>query len=81
MPQERSDTIAQTSESPMLNGERFDVGAIRVRLVEYSAGFIADPWCEKGHILRRNVVHRRLTRKLTRLANIHRRVRQRSLHE
>ncbi len=24
---------------------------IRVRMVEYSAGYIADHWCEKGHIL------------------------------
>jgi quercetin dioxygenase-like cupin family protein len=26
-------------------------GEIRVRMVEYSAGYIADHWCEKGHIL------------------------------
>ena len=26
-------------------------GAIRVRLVEYSAGYSADHWCRKGHIL------------------------------
>jgi hypothetical protein len=26
-------------------------GAIRVRMVEYSAGYKADHWCEKGHIL------------------------------
>lgn len=26
-------------------------GAIRVRLVEYSPGYLADHWCEKGHIL------------------------------
>jgi quercetin dioxygenase-like cupin family protein len=26
-------------------------GAIRVRMVEYSAGYVADHWCEKGHIL------------------------------
>ncbi len=24
---------------------------IRVRLVEYSANYLADHWCEKGHIL------------------------------
>ena len=24
---------------------------IRVRLVEYSAGYSADHWCEKGHVL------------------------------
>jgi quercetin dioxygenase-like cupin family protein len=26
-------------------------GEIRVRMVEYSAGYIADHWCEKVHIL------------------------------
>lgn len=26
-------------------------GAIRVRMVEYSAGYMADHWCSKGHIL------------------------------
>jgi hypothetical protein len=24
---------------------------LRVRMVEYSAGYCADHWCEKGHIL------------------------------
>ena len=26
-------------------------GAIRVRMVEYTAGYLADHWCVKGHIL------------------------------
>ena len=26
-------------------------GAIRVRMVEYSPGYLADHWCNKGHIL------------------------------
>jgi quercetin dioxygenase-like cupin family protein len=26
-------------------------GNIRVRMVEYSPGYVADHWCEKGHIL------------------------------
>lgn len=26
-------------------------GAIRVRMVEYSTGYLADHWCVKGHIL------------------------------
>jgi hypothetical protein len=29
--------------------QQFDT--IRVRIVEYSAGYLADHWCEKGHIL------------------------------
>lgn len=26
-------------------------GTIRVRMVEYTAGYLADHWCNKGHIL------------------------------
>jgi quercetin dioxygenase-like cupin family protein len=26
-------------------------GALRVRMVEYSPGYLADHWCSKGHIL------------------------------
>ena len=26
-------------------------GSVRVRMVEYSAGYNADHWCSKGHIL------------------------------
>src|SRR2546423_15562726 len=26
-------------------------GGIRVRMVEYTPGYLADHWCEKGHIL------------------------------
>lgn len=26
-------------------------GSLRVRMVEYSAGYLADHWCTKGHIL------------------------------
>ena len=26
-------------------------GAMRVRMVEYSPGYLADHWCEKGHVV------------------------------
>jgi len=26
-------------------------GDVRVRMIEYSPGYLADHWCEKGHIL------------------------------
>lgn len=29
----------------------FESGNIRVRMVEYSPGYIADHWCSKGHVL------------------------------
>jgi hypothetical protein len=28
-----------------------EFGAIRVRMVEYSPGYLADHWCSKGHVL------------------------------
>lgn len=28
-----------------------EIGNIRVRTVEYSAGYVADHWCERGHVL------------------------------
>ncbi|MEV6965246.1 DHCW motif cupin fold protein [Hamadaea sp. NPDC051192] len=28
-----------------------EFGDLRVRMVEYSAGYLADHWCTKGHIL------------------------------
>jgi quercetin dioxygenase-like cupin family protein len=28
-----------------------EFGGIRVRMVEYTPGYVADHWCEKGHIL------------------------------
>jgi hypothetical protein len=28
-----------------------EVGGIRVRMVEYTPGYLADHWCSKGHIL------------------------------
>ncbi|MBO1073743.1 DHCW motif cupin fold protein [Roseomonas marmotae] len=27
------------------------IGDIRVRLVEYSPGYVADHWCDRGHII------------------------------
>ncbi|MEW6195270.1 MAG: DHCW motif cupin fold protein [Bacteroidota bacterium] len=29
----------------------FKKGNIRVRMVEYSPGYIADHWCKKGHVI------------------------------
>ena len=28
-----------------------EIGNVRVRMVEYSPGYLADHWCERGHIL------------------------------
>jgi hypothetical protein len=29
----------------------FSIGDLRVRTVEYSAGYLADHWCDRGHVL------------------------------
>jgi len=29
----------------------FTVGDLRVRMVEYTPGYVADHWCERGHVL------------------------------
>lgn len=43
------------TEHPGATGRAFwrtrEFGDIRVRMVEYSPGYLADHWCSKGHIL------------------------------
>lgn len=43
------------SEHPGIGGvaywRTFEEGNIRVRLVEYTPGYLADHWCERGHVL------------------------------
>lgn len=40
---------------PGINGEAlwhtFEMGNIRVRMVEYTPGYLADHWCKRGHVL------------------------------
>jgi hypothetical protein len=47
-------TIAPT-EHPGDHGKAIwrtrEFGGIRVRMVEYTPGYVANHWCEKGHIL------------------------------
>jgi quercetin dioxygenase-like cupin family protein len=43
------------SQHPGITGVAFwrtqQFGEVRVRMVEYSPGYVADHWCEKGHIV------------------------------
>ena len=45
----------EPSEHPGTTGTAWwrtrQFGGIRVRMVEYTPGYLADHWCEKGHIL------------------------------
>ncbi|TNV21317.1 hypothetical protein FH968_07720 [Buttiauxella sp. B2] len=47
-------TLAAT-EHPGITGKALwrtqQFGEIRVRMVEYTAGYLADHWCQKGHVL------------------------------
>ncbi len=40
-----------TGETGVAYWQTKQFGDIRVRIVEYSAGYLADHWCSKGHIL------------------------------
>ena len=31
--------------------QTIEFGGLRIRLVEYSSGYLADHWCQKGHIV------------------------------
>lgn len=45
----------QVTEHPGVTGKALwrtqQFGEIRVRMVEYTAGYLADHWCQKGHVL------------------------------
>ena len=48
------DTVPKT-EHPGETGKAFwqtvETGGIRVRIVEYTPGYRADHWCERGHVV------------------------------
>jgi hypothetical protein len=47
-------TVARTEhagETGVAHWRTRHFGAIRVRMVDYSPGYLADHWCVKGHIL------------------------------
>jgi quercetin dioxygenase-like cupin family protein len=43
--------IEHKGESGMTYWRTQEFGGIRVRMVEYTPGYLADHWCSKGHIL------------------------------
>ena len=47
-------TVPSTEHAGVTGTARWrtvQAGALRVRMVEYSPGYLADHWCKKGHIL------------------------------
>ena len=48
------DTISKTEhkgETGIAFWQTLQLPGLRIRLVEYSAGYLADHWCKKGHIV------------------------------
>ena len=48
-------SLVPTTEHPGETGvarwRTVDAGNVRVRMVEYSPGYLADHWCSRGHVL------------------------------
>ncbi|MCX5907382.1 MAG: DHCW motif cupin fold protein [Deltaproteobacteria bacterium] len=44
-------TAEQPGETGISFSRTFEQGNIRVRMVEYSPGYMADHWCTRGHVL------------------------------
>jgi quercetin dioxygenase-like cupin family protein len=43
--------VAHPGETGTAYWQTVQFGGLRIRLVEYSAGYLADHWCQKGHIV------------------------------
>jgi len=53
---------AETGEIGRSLAQTFELSGLRLRLVEYEAGYVADHWCDRGHVL--HVVDGELTLEL-----------------
>ncbi len=43
--------VEHPGETGIATWRTIEVGNIRVRRVDYSAGYLADHWCSRGHVL------------------------------
>jgi quercetin dioxygenase-like cupin family protein len=43
--------VTYPGEAGQANWRTFNIGDVRVRHVEYSPGYLADHWCDRGHVL------------------------------
>ena len=43
--------ILHPGETGMATWQTVEFEGLRIRIVEYSAGYLADHWCRKGHIV------------------------------
>jgi hypothetical protein len=44
-------TMTQAGETGSAIARSHDVGGVQLRIVEYGAGYRADHWCAKGHVV------------------------------
>ena len=47
-------TVSPTNhpgETGVAQWRTFNMGDARIRMVDYSAGYLADHWCDRGHVL------------------------------
>lgn len=47
----RVPTTSHPGETGSATWQTVEVGSVRVRLVRYSPGYLADHWCERGHVI------------------------------
>jgi quercetin dioxygenase-like cupin family protein len=45
------ESVAYKGETGIATWKTLQIGGLRVRIVEYSDGYLADHWCSKGHIV------------------------------
>jgi uncharacterized cupin superfamily protein len=43
--------ITHAGESGQAFWRTLNIGDVRVRMVEYTPGYLADHWCDRGHVL------------------------------
>jgi hypothetical protein len=43
--------VAYQGETGIAYWQTVQLGGLRIRIVEYSKGYLADHWCEKGHVV------------------------------
>ena len=43
--------VEHRGETGVAHWQTLQLGQLRIRMVEYSAGYLADHWCQKGHIV------------------------------
>ena len=43
--------IEHKGETGLAIWKTLEIGNVRVRMVEYTAGYLADHWCSRGHVI------------------------------